>query len=131
MSTLASDKQPPIASLAATGSEAGVAFFRVWRFPIAVPDLPADDPLLRRYWVAAIGAGAVEDLLRLNHAANERRAIRRPLFLAPLMRVGLASVNRDVIWVASRLPLLPREVVDGLPHALRASYAGWRRIRSS
>lgn len=127
MQTLASGTQPPTASHAAPAPGASVTHYRVWAYPIQVPGIAADDAVLRRYWVAAMGAGAVEDLLRMIRAAALKEKVRRPLFLPTLITFGLASVNRDVIWVTSRLPLLPAEIVRRLPHPLRLSYAAWRR----
>jgi hypothetical protein len=89
-----------------------------------------DDPYVRRFWVAAIGPGAVADLLRLIAAANAGRPIPRPLYLAALGRVGLARSLADHVVVPLRVPVLPAHLLGRLPAGLRDEHRRWLQRRS-
>lgn len=79
----------------------------------------ADHDYVRRYWTAAIGAGAVADLLRLMQAAKRRRSIRRPVNTPVLVRSGLLVGHANQIWVRSTVPPVPIELLPRLTPALR------------
>lgn len=74
---------------------------------------------VRRYWVAAIGPGAVADLLRLAAAAHSGRSLPRPERLTSLLRNGLVVRDGDEIAVPDRVPPLPARLVRRLPTNLR------------
>lgn len=80
------------------------------------------DPYVRRFWVAAIGAGAVTELLRLIRAAQRGELVRLPRNLPSLMRVGLVRVTDGSIVVPSRLPLVPIEMRWRFPPSLAAEH---------
>ena len=89
---------------------------RLW---LAPGGYPADHDYVRRYWTAAIGPGAVADLLRLVQAAKHRRSIRRPISVPTLARVGLVVGQESVLYVRSTIPALPRELTVRLTQSLR------------
>lgn len=60
--------------------------------------------------MAALGPGAVTELLRLIRAADKGEAVRLPRNLPVLIKAGLASVNEGSLVVASRLPPVPVEL---------------------
>ena len=93
---------------------------RLWRAPRGYP---ADHDYVRRYWTAAIGAGAVADLLRLMQAAKRQRSIRRPVNTPMLARSGLVVGQASGLWVRSTVPPLPMELLRRLPPALRHEIA--------
>ena len=79
-------------------------------FPVSitgpVDGVPHDDPYVRRMWVAAIGASAVTDLLRLATAARLGRGIPRPVHLATLLQEGLVAWQGGHLGVPDPLPRL-------------------------
>ena len=77
------------------------------------------DPYVRRYWVAAIGPGAVADLLRLAAAAQSGRSLPMPIHLPVLLREGLVRRSGDTVGVAVTIPPLPRTLAERLPTRLR------------
>ena len=81
-----------------------------------------DDPLVRRFWVALVGPGAVADLLRLTAAAHHARTIRRPVHLPVLLREGLIERDGDAILVHPRVPTLLPCHLRRLRPSLRAEY---------
>jgi hypothetical protein len=81
-----------------------------------------DDLYVRRFWTAAVGPGAVADLLRLIAAAQKGDAIRRPLHLATLAREGLVLVAPGHVWVRTRIPPLQRKHLRRFPPALKAEH---------
>ncbi len=84
--------------------------------------LAMDHPYIRRFWTAAIGAGAVADLLRLATAARRDRPLRRPHSLPALIRAGLVRVAAGRIQVRVRIPQLPPDLVRRLPPPLRREH---------
>lgn len=80
-------------------------------------------PYVRAFWVAAIGRGAVADLLRMIVAARRGQQLPRPLYLSELLRVGLAVAADGVICVPERIPPLPANLVRRLPPGLRWKHA--------
>ncbi len=108
----------------------------VWRRPLVAPE-PWDDPLnaigypvhhpyVRRYWTAAIGPGAVADLLRMAAAARDGNRLRRPLHLPTLLTEGLVRARAGRLLVRPTVPPLPARHARRLPPALRAEHAATR-----
>jgi hypothetical protein len=102
---------------------------RRWVTPLLLPatDDPSDghdpdDPAVRRFWTAAIGPGAVTDLLRLVAAARTGRRVREPLHLSSLASEGLCIRSGPVVAVRRRIPSLGRHHLARLSPALRAEY---------
>ena len=81
-----------------------------------------DDPMVRRYWSALVGPGAVADLLRLTAAARRGRRLRRPLHLSSLLREGLVHRDGEAILVPDRIALLDDGQQRRLHPSLRAEY---------
>ncbi len=77
------------------------------------------DPYVRRFWVAAIGPGAVADLLRLAAAAQRGRSLPMPVHLPVLLHERLVSWDAGVVLIPDRVPPLPRSHVDRLTPRLR------------
>lgn len=81
------------------------------------------DPYVRRFWVAAIGAGAVAELLRLVRAAGKGEDVRLPRYLPLLLRTGLVTVTNGCINVRSRIPEVPRELRWRFPPSIAAEHS--------
>ncbi|MBM3694704.1 MAG: hypothetical protein FJW79_02030 [Actinobacteria bacterium] len=132
--TIQRDARPPVSLDAAPAPGAAeVALLR----PTAIPRpfirprlAPAtggaghapDDPMVRRYWSALVGPGAVADLLRLTVAARRGRRLRRPLHLPSLLREGLVHRQGAAILVPEVVPLLDEGQQRRLHPSLRAEY---------
>lgn len=89
---------------------------RLWP---AAGGYPADHPYVRRYWTAAIGPGAVSDLLRLIRAAEKSLSISRPTYTPALARCGLVMGDGRGLWVRATVPELPPFLLRRLPAYLR------------
>lgn len=89
---------------------------KLWPDPAG---FPADHVYVRRYWTAAIGAGAVSDLLRLIRAAEKSVPIRRPVYTPVLARCGLVVGDGPGLWVRSTVPALSPFLLGRLPAYLR------------
>jgi len=84
-------------------------------------------PYVRRFWVAAIGPGAVADLLRLAAAAQSGRSLRTPTHLGVLIRYGLVRRRGSVLVVPETAPPLPKDLKDRLtPHVRQQLFADER-----
>ena len=81
-----------------------------------------DDPVVRRFWTALVGPGAVADLLRLTAAAHHERIIRRPIHLPVLLREGLVERDGDEILAHPRVPTMAPCHLHRLRPSLRAEY---------
>ena len=81
------------------------------------------DRYVRRFWVAAIGPGAVTELLRLIRAAGKGEDVRLPRSLPLLLKAGLASVESGSIIVDERLPIVPLELRWRFPPSLAAQHS--------
>lgn len=90
---------------------------------------PPDDAYVRRFWVAAIGSGAVADLLRLITAGRQGRALLLPPRLTVLLRAGLVRVENGTLVVADRIPVVPAPLRRRFPPGLRAEHR--RRIEET
>lgn len=98
--------------------------------PVAIDDgFEPDDPYVRRYWVAAIGQGAVADLLRLVVAARRKVLIPEPTFLSTLISEGLASAVWDQVSVPDPIPPLGAVARKRLAPSLRAEHASFMLAR--
>lgn len=68
-----------------------------WQGPGVREGFATSHPYVRRYWTAAIGPGAVADLMRLAVAAQRGRSLPRPESISILIKEDLAR------WVGGRL----------------------------
>lgn len=85
----------------------------------------ASDPYVRRFWVAALGPGAVAELLRLVSAAGKGEEVRLPRHLPQLLRAGLVSVVEGSLAVPERIPPVPVEMRWRFSPDLSAQHAIW------
>lgn len=85
----------------------------------------ADDPYIRRFWVAALGSGAVAELLRLVRAAEKGEGVRLPRYLPQLLRAGLVGITAGSISVSNRFPPVPRELRWRFPPSLAGEHSKW------
>ena len=92
--------------------------------------LAASDPYVRRFWVAALGPGAIAELLRLVSAAGKGEEVRLPRHLPQLMRAGLVEVLEGTLAVVERIPLVPPEMRWRFPPDVAAQHAAWVQVRS-
>ena len=101
--------------------------------PVLLTDRPGrfdpSDPYVRRFWVAAIGPGAVAELLRLVRAAEKGEDVRLPRHLPTLIRADLVVATAGCLEVGRRLPPVPRELRWRFPPSLAAEHAAWLRRR--
>lgn len=89
-----------------------------------------DDPYVRRYWVAAIGPGAVTELLRLIRAGANDESVLLPRWLPLLLRTDLVRVERGHLVVGDRLPLVPAGLQRRFPPGLREEHRRRYEIKS-
>lgn len=87
--------------------------------------LEASDPYVRRFWVAALGPGAVAELLRLVSAAGKGEEVRLPRYLPQLLRAGLVSVVEGCLAVPALIPRVPVEMRWRFSPELSAEHASW------
>jgi len=80
------------------------------------------DPYVRRFWVAAIGPGAVTELLRLIRAAGEGKSVRLPRSLPVLLKAGLVRSDSGWLIVSARIPEVPVELRWRFPPRLAAEH---------
>lgn len=85
----------------------------------------ASDPYVRRFWVAALGPGAVAELLRLVSAAGKGEEVRLPRHLPQLLRAGLVTVIDGTLAVPERIPLVPPEMRWRFPPDLASQHTDW------
>ncbi|MFP3881985.1 MAG: hypothetical protein ACLFWH_06660 [Actinomycetota bacterium] len=91
----------------------------------------ASDPYVRKFWVAALGPGAVAELLRLVSAAGKGEEVRLPRHLPQLLRVGLVSVVESCLAVPERIPRVPAEMRWRFTPDIAADHAAWVAAHSS
>ncbi len=102
---------------------------------IGVKLTPADhgfepsDPYIRRFWVAALGPGAVAELLRLVSAAGRGEDVRLPRYLPHLLRAGLVTIEEGTLAVSERIPPVPVGMRWRFPPDLAAEHAVVMRRR--
>lgn len=85
----------------------------------------ASDPYVRKFWVAALGPGAVAELLRLVSAAGKGEEVRLPRHLPQLLRTGLVSVVEGCLAVPERIPCVPPEMRWRFTPDIAADHAAW------
>ena len=79
--------------------------------------------------MAAIGPGAVAELLRLVRAAGKGEDVRLPRHLPSLLRAGLVVARNGCLEVGARLPAVPAELRWRFPPGLQAEHSDWLRGR--
>lgn len=97
----------------------------VWDVAAGEDRFPVTHPYVRRFWTAALGPGAVADLLRLAAAARRGRSLRRPEHLPVLVAAGLvgaADRRRPVVMLT--VPRVPAPLLRRMPPALVREHAG-------
>lgn len=87
------------------------------------------DPYIRRFWVAALGPGAVAELLRLISAAGKGEEVRLPRYLPHLLRAGLVTIVSGTLAVKERIPPVPVEMRWRFPPDVAAEHALWLHSR--
>lgn len=83
------------------------------------------DPYIRKFWVAALGPGAVAELLRMVNAAERGEEVRLPRYLPHLLRADLVSISEGKLAVVSRIPPVPVEMRWRFPPDIAAQHAEW------
>jgi len=83
------------------------------------------DPYVRKFWVAALGPGAVAELLRLASAAGKGEEVRLPRHLPQLLRVGLVSIVDGRLSVVERIPVVPPELRWRFTPDVAAAHNAW------
>jgi hypothetical protein len=89
-----------------------------------------DDPYVRRYWVAAIGPGAVAELLRLIRAGATGRPLPLPRWLPVLLRSDLVQVTEGTLVVPDRVPPVPPSLQRRFPPGLREEHRRAHQVPS-
>lgn len=82
-----------------------------------------NDPYIRRFWVAAIGPGAVAELLRLVQAGLKGEDVRLPRSLPTLTKAGLTRIEPGAIAVVDKIPVVPQELRWRFPPSLAAEHS--------
>lgn len=75
--------------------------------------------------MAAIGPGAVAELLRLIRAARKGEDVRLPRHLSALLRAGLVVARNGSLEVGAGLPAVPVELRWRFPPGLAAEHSRW------
>ena len=75
--------------------------------------------------MAALGPGAVAELLRLVSAAGKGEEVRLPRHLPQLLKAGLVTVVDGTLGVRERIPPVPPEMRWRFPPDLAAQHASW------
>jgi hypothetical protein len=122
--------RPPVIDAVSTGSASVRATARVRPFvPVELVEsdgpFPASHPYIRRFWVAALGSGAIAELLRLVRAAEKGEEVRLPRYLPQLLRANLVSVTSNAIRVGNTFPAVPRELRWRFPPSLAGEHSRW------
>jgi hypothetical protein len=122
--------RPPVIDAVSTGSASVRATARVRPFvPVELVEsdgpFPASHPYIRRFWVAALGSGAIAELLRLVRAAEKGEEVRLPRYLPQLLRANLVSVTSNAIRVGNMFPAVPRELRWRFPPSLAGEHTRW------
>ncbi len=111
--------QPP-GTIRPTAAQRIVVEPEVW--PDRRCGFPTHHPYVRRFWTAAIGSGAVADLLRLAVAAQRGRSLLLPTSTALLAGEGLIAWRHGRLLARATVPPVPRRHVERMPPALRAEH---------
>lgn len=83
------------------------------------------DSYVRKFWVAALGPGAVAELLRMVNAAGRGEEVRLPRYLPQLLRADLVSIIDGKLAVVSLIPPVPVEMRWRFPPDVAAQHAEW------
>lgn len=83
------------------------------------------DPYVRKFWVAALGPGAVAELLRLISAAGKGDEVRLPRYLPHLLRARLVTIVDGTLAVSALVPRVPPQMRWRFPPDLAAQHAAW------
>ncbi|REK19760.1 MAG: hypothetical protein DWQ40_06740 [Actinobacteria bacterium] len=124
--------RPPVKDAVSAGGTSVRATARVRPY-VPVELMPTDDPFpashpyVRRFWVAALGSGAIAELLRLVRAAEKGEEVRLPRHLPQLLRADLVSITSAGIRVSNRIPAVPRELRWRFPPSLAGEHVRWLR----
>ena len=73
--------------------------------------------------MAALGPGAVAELLRLTSAGAKGEAVRLPRHLPQLIRADLVKIQNGTLSVVSRIPLVPSTMRWRFPPDVAAEHA--------
>ncbi|MEN8113526.1 MAG: hypothetical protein ABFS21_03975 [Actinomycetota bacterium] len=84
---------------------------------------PTQHPYVRRFWTAAIGSGAVADLMRLAVAAQRGRSLPLPTTTSILAREGLVCWSRGHLLAGVAVPPLPDRHVRRMAPALQREHS--------
>ncbi|MEA3502965.1 MAG: hypothetical protein U9R47_09350, partial [Actinomycetota bacterium] len=79
-------------------------------------------PYVRKFWTAAIGPGAVADLMRLAVAAQRGRSLLLPTSISLLSREGLVSWSRGRLLTGVSIPPLPGRHIRQMTPSLRREH---------
>ncbi|MDP2624095.1 MAG: hypothetical protein Q8Q29_09880 [Actinomycetota bacterium] len=91
-------------------------------FDEGAPGHEPQDAMVRRFWTAIVGSGAVVDLLRLIAASQTGRRLPEPLHLGILAAEGLIERDDPIVLVRPRVPHLGDSQLLRLRPSLRAEY---------
>ncbi|MCJ7781230.1 MAG: hypothetical protein MUQ27_10440, partial [Acidimicrobiia bacterium] len=83
---------------------------------------PSHHPYVRKFWTAAIGPGAVADLMRLAVAAQRGRSLPLPTNISLLSREGLVSWSRGQLLTGISIPPLPDRHIRQMSPSLRREH---------
>ncbi|MGB7860699.1 MAG: hypothetical protein WBM90_09400 [Acidimicrobiia bacterium] len=78
--------------------------------------------------MAAIGAGAVAELLRMVRAAEKGEEVRLPRSLPLLLKTGLVGVDSGWLTVVRTIPEVPIELRWRFPPSLAAEHSAFRSV---
>ena len=92
--------------------------------------IAATDAYVRRFWVAALGPGAVAELLRLVSAAGKGEDVRLPRYLPQLLRAGLVHIADGSLLVEEKVPPVPLEMRWRFSPDLAADHAAWLKANA-
>jgi len=84
---------------------------------------PTQHPYVRKFWTAAIGSGAVADLMRLAVAAQRGRSLPLPSTVNLLSREGLVSWSGGRLLTSALVPPLPDHHVRRMTPSLRREHS--------
>lgn len=87
--------------------------------------LQPSDPYVRKFWVAALGPGAVAELLRLVRAAGKGEEVRLPRHLPQLLRAGLVTILDGKLSVLERIPIVPPELRWRFSPDIASEHSSW------
>lgn len=92
------------------------------RLETVTEGLAPEDVYVRRFWVAAIGAGAVAELLRMIRAGAQGVSVPLPRWLPILLRAELVRVVAGELVVSTLVPVVPASMTRRFPPGLREQH---------